>query len=99
MYRRDLCARLFDPLDEVLIHRLEESLEKSSYLRLDRRSASRHHSHWRLYLYRGGAAIILSLVSVLVAPIGFILILVIARLLDPSRSKKDRQRVQVAAGG
>jgi uncharacterized membrane protein len=70
---------------------LEEGIEEATLRRISRRS---------LAVPIGcGTAIILSLVSVLVAPIGFILIPVIARLLDLTRSKKDRQRVQVAAGG
>jgi len=46
-----------------------------------------------------GAGIILSLINVLAAPIGFMLIPVIALLLDPERGRKNKQRAHGAAGG
>src|SRR5262245_20113426 len=67
---------------------MEEGIEEIALRRISRRS---------LAVPIGcGAAIILSLFSVLVAPIGFILIPVVARLLDPTRNRKDRQPVQIA---
>ena len=41
----------------------------------------------------------LSLISVFIAPLGFTLIPLIARLLDPTRSKKDRRVIETTAGG
>src|SRR5215510_70195 len=70
---------------------LEESVDEAALKRISRRSMA--------VPIGCGAAIILSLVSVFIAPMGFILIPVIARLLDPTRSKKDKQQVQVATGG
>ncbi len=73
------------------VNLLEESIEELALKRISRRS---------LAVPIGcGAAIILSLVSVLIAPIGFILIPVIARLLDPTKNQKDKRRVPVATGG
>lgn len=46
-----------------------------------------------------GVAIILSLFSVFIAPIGFALIPLIAHLVDPTRGQKEKKRARAAAEG
>jgi uncharacterized membrane protein len=70
---------------------LEEGVEEAALRRISRRSLA--------VPIACGAAIILSLLSVYAAPFGFILIPLIARLLEPSKGKRKVEEVQESAAG